>query len=379
EYAASKGVSTPFICLKDYSQNTPRQTDSLGLCGTMSARTNRSAAAIIYDVSRACGVSAKVLLVLLQKEQSLVTDDWPWPIQYQKATGFACPDTAACNPDFAGFFYQVYYGARQYKKYKTFPENYNYRAGFKSYVQWHPNAGCGGTSFTIDNHATAGLYNYTPYRPNSTALNNLYGTGNGCSSYGNRNFWRMYSDWFGSTLTNSAPDKAVSGDWDGDGKNEIGLQRFDEFLLNYNNNGLADASFIYGVPSDKPISGNWNGDSKDTIGVKRGNVYYLNNGFDLHPEVTFSYGRSTDTPLTGDWNKTGKDKIGVKRGKTFYLNYNNDGVADKTFTYGRDTDTALSGDWNGDGKDTIAIKRGKFYYFDYDNDGVTDLSFSYGR
>ncbi len=27
----------------------------------------------------------------------------------------------------------------------------------------------------------------------------MYGTGDGCSAYGNRNFWRYYTDWFGST------------------------------------------------------------------------------------------------------------------------------------------------------------------------------------
>src|SRR5690606_3156716 len=26
------------------------------------------------------------------------------------------------------------------------------------------------------------------------------GTGNSCSSYGNRNFWRIFTDWFGSTM-----------------------------------------------------------------------------------------------------------------------------------------------------------------------------------
>jgi len=50
----------------------------------------------------------------------------------------------------------------------------------------------------LQNQATAGLYNYTPYQPNQAALNNLYGSGDACSAYGNRNFWRIYIDWFGS-------------------------------------------------------------------------------------------------------------------------------------------------------------------------------------
>jgi hypothetical protein len=53
----------------------------------------------------------------------------------------------------------------------------------------------------IENSATAALYNYTPYQPNQAALNNLYGTGDGCSAYGNRNFWRIFNDWFGSSQT----------------------------------------------------------------------------------------------------------------------------------------------------------------------------------
>jgi hypothetical protein len=66
-------------------------------------------------------------------------------------------------------------------------------------IQYNPNAGCGSGTVYIQNQATAGLYNYTPYQPNPAALNNLYGTGDGCSAYGNRNFWRMFNDWFGST------------------------------------------------------------------------------------------------------------------------------------------------------------------------------------
>lgn len=89
-YAATKGVSPPFTCLKDYRQNTPSRAGESGLCGALSARTSRSAALIIDDVSRACGVSQKALIVLLQKEQSLITDDWPWPIQYRSATGYGC-------------------------------------------------------------------------------------------------------------------------------------------------------------------------------------------------------------------------------------------------------------------------------------------------
>ncbi len=197
-YSASKGYYPPFTCLKDYVTTTTNKSVEAGICNGHSAGTKTSAQ-IIYEVAQSCGVSPKVLLVLLQKEQSLVTDDWPWSIQYRSATGYGCPDTAPCDAEYYGFFNQVYMAARQFKRYAAFPTNYNYRHDRNNYIQYNPNAGCGGSNVFIFNSATAGLYNYTPYQPNAAALNNLYGTGDGCSAYGNRNFWRLYNDWLGST------------------------------------------------------------------------------------------------------------------------------------------------------------------------------------
>lgn len=198
EYAASRGYPAPFICLKDYRQDTPSKPAEPGLCGTYSG-ANRSAAEIIYEVGVSCGISQRTLLVLLEKEQSLVTDDWPWSIQYRSATGYGCPDTAPCDAEYYGFFNQVYSAARQYKKYGRDASSFRYRSGRLNYIQYNPNAGCGGTDVNIENQATAGLYNFTPYQPNPSALSNLYGSGDGCGAYGNRNFWRLHNEWFGPT------------------------------------------------------------------------------------------------------------------------------------------------------------------------------------
>ena len=197
EYSASRGVSAPFTCLKGYSQDIGGGMGADAYCGAIGGGI-KTAAQMIKDVSDACSISPKVLIVLLQKEQSLIADDWPWPTQYDKATGYSCPDTAACNPEFAGFFRQIYYAARQYKRYASQPTSFSYRSGRSNFIRYNPNASCGGIDTFIQNQATAGLYNYTPYRPNQAALNNLFGSGDGCSAYGNRNFWRLYSEWFGS-------------------------------------------------------------------------------------------------------------------------------------------------------------------------------------
>lgn len=162
-----------------------------------------SAAELIYRTQVACGISAKVILVTLQKEQSLVTSKAPSDRALRYAMGMACPDTAPCDSAFAGLGTQIVAGSRQLKIYKagTFA-----RQPGTHYIGLSPNGDCGGTNVTIRNYATAALYNYTPYQPNQAALSNLYSVGDGCSSYGNRNFWRFYNDWFGTSIGTSAPD-----------------------------------------------------------------------------------------------------------------------------------------------------------------------------
>ncbi len=201
QWAAANGKpAPPYVCLKDYTQNIPTVNPDSYCSGGVSGGT-KSAAQIIKEVGVACSINPQVLIVLLQKEQNLVSDDWPWPIQYQSATGYGCPDTAACDSEYYGFFNQVYNAAHQFQRYAKQPQSYNYRAGVTSSILWNvASTGCGGASVYIQNSATAALYNYTPYQPNQASLNAGYGTGDGCSSYGNRNFWLYYNDWFGPTL-----------------------------------------------------------------------------------------------------------------------------------------------------------------------------------
>lgn len=199
-----RSCSSGYTCLKDYRQNTDNRPSDR-YCNGYEGRGNESASTIIDRVARSCGISQKVILVLLEKEQSLVTSTSPTARAYAAATGQGCPDTAPCDSATLGFFYQVYYAARQYKIYKAFPQDFGYQAGRWNNILYHPYNNCGTQRVYIENQATAGLYIYTPYVPNQAALNNLYGTGDSCSSYGNRNFWRLYTDWFGSTQASGDP------------------------------------------------------------------------------------------------------------------------------------------------------------------------------
>lgn len=188
-----------YVCLKDFRQTTfSRAADTQ--CAAYAGVSNESAASIIYKVSTACGINPQVILVTLQKEQGLVTNVYPSDFRYRSAMGYGCPDTAPCDTQYYGFYNQVYKAAWQFKVYQRYPSSFNFVAGRNNTIQWNPSSSCGSSSVYIRSQATAGLYNYTPYRPNQAALNNLYGVANdSCSSYGNRNFWVYFTDWFGST------------------------------------------------------------------------------------------------------------------------------------------------------------------------------------
>jgi LysM repeat protein len=193
-------------CLKDYRLSTPAVTGTAGRCASLPAKTNVSAAEIIYDVSIACGISPKVLLVKLQKEQGLVTSTNPSARAYEFALGMDCPDTpAGCSAASAGFFWQLYKGAGQLQWYSNPAGSFTWLKPGRTISRPYQanNPGCGAQSFVLENKATAALYYYTPYVPNQTALGNLYGVGDVCSAYGNRNFFRDYTDWFGSPIGGS--------------------------------------------------------------------------------------------------------------------------------------------------------------------------------
>ncbi len=238
-HAASNGNNPPFTCLKDYIENpTTHQNNANG--GVVSG--GWSAAQIIKHAADSYNINPKVLIVLLQKEQSLITDDWPWVAQYRSATGFGCPDTAPCDAEYYGFYNQVMNAARQFRRYATYPTEYRYKAFQSNFIQYNPNVSCGGTNVVIANQATAGLYNYTPYQPNASALANLYGSGDACGAYGNRNFWRMYSDWFGSTSVNfSTKDTDVTWQF--------------EKLIGNSSGIISDSSYTGATPTSVTLNG----------------------------------------------------------------------------------------------------------------------------
>ena len=163
---------------------------------------SQSAAEIIYEVAHEYTINPQVLLVLLQKEQGLLTDSWPNHIQYRAATGFGCPDTAPCDAQYYGFKNQLKLAADLFRTVLDGGWT-NYPLG-ENYIYYNPNRDCGGSVVNIENLATSSLYRYTPYQPNAAALAAGYGTVT-CGAYGNRNFYLYFLDYFNYDPTSSAP------------------------------------------------------------------------------------------------------------------------------------------------------------------------------
>jgi hypothetical protein len=185
-FSGSSGTwyGPPFTCLKDYTEN------------------NLTSAQIIYNAAHTYSINPQVLLVLLQKEEALITDTWPAPYQYTSATGYGCPDSTpgVCNSSYFGFTNQINNAAKLFHSVIISSPTWSspYVLGNNS-IKWSPNDSCGSSTVYIINQATAALYDYTPYQPNQASLNAGYGTGDSCSSYGNRNFYLYFTDWFGPT------------------------------------------------------------------------------------------------------------------------------------------------------------------------------------
>lgn len=199
-----------YTCLRDW-YDTSRTTVADPMCNAYQGGTRERASRIIFKVAQACGINPRVILVMLEKEQSLVTHTWPSEWRFRSAMGQGCPDTAACDARYYGLFNQVYGAAWQLKRYANPPGtsryftwyapgktwNILYHPPFKEGDRWVDR--CGSAPVYVENQATANLYYYTPYQPNAAALRAGYGLGDGCSSYGNRNFFQLFTDWFGST------------------------------------------------------------------------------------------------------------------------------------------------------------------------------------
>ncbi len=161
----------------------------------------RSASEIIYRVSQDVGVNPKFLLVLLQKEQSLITDTNPSDRQLDWATGYAVCDS--CSKDdpaiqrWKGFGKQVNSAALQFVEgYLQDIRKYGFTSG--SFGPDEESTLADGTVIIPKNATTAGMYAYTPHL------------------HGNRLFHSIWQSWFGNTaqetdIATQEPNRHLTG------------------------------------------------------------------------------------------------------------------------------------------------------------------------
>jgi hypothetical protein len=188
-------------------------------------------------------------------------------------------------------------------------------------------------------------------------------------------------------------DKPVTGDWNGDGITNIGVFRDGAWYLDFNGNGSWDPGVdkkfsvhSFGNPNDIPVTGDWNGDGKTNIGVFRKGSWYLdfngNGKWDPGVDIAIpvhSFGNPNDIPITGDWNGDGITNIGVFRNGEWYLDFNGnakwDPGVDKAIpihSLGNPNDIPITGDWNGDGITNIGVFRNGEWYLDYSGNDKWD-------
>lgn len=160
------------------------------------AGVKRYAADIIWRAAQMHGVSPKFLLVLLQKEQSLIEDEEPTQKQLDWAAGYAvCDDCSMDDPTiqrWKGFGKQVNSAALQFSE--------GYMADIEATGETQGKYGPGiavridDTTVVPENAATAALYAYTPHL------------------HGNENFVAIWERWFGAEYPTGSLVQAVGQD-----------------------------------------------------------------------------------------------------------------------------------------------------------------------
>ncbi len=152
-------------------------------------------------------------------------------------------------------------------------------------------------------------------------------------------------------------DLPLAGDWDGDGCDTVSIFRpslsqvfvINELGANDGGLGAAEFDFVFGNPGDKPFTGDFDGDGIDEVGLHRestGLVYFR---FTLTQGIAdreFIFGDPGDRFVAGDWTANGEATAGLFRPSTkqfFLRDSNTAGVADIVFPYGRTPWLPVSG------------------------------------
>lgn len=144
----------------------------------------------IYDRALTNRLSAEFIIVMLQKEMGLIEltaiPDNRRRVDY--GMGYGCPDSGGCNPRWEGLWKQINSATLQFRDYMDNPGRYRFQVGQTyTFNNQFSTLQQGPLNVTIENRATASLYNYTPHVYN-----------------GNYNFWRIWQRYFTKSYLNGS-------------------------------------------------------------------------------------------------------------------------------------------------------------------------------
>ncbi len=142
--------------------------------------------------------------------------------------------------------------------------------------------------------------------------------------------WNGNFQWDGGSfdrafLWGSPGDIPVVGDWAGTGFSKVGVFNSSQgwWVIDYNGNQIWEGSGIdwflrWGSPGDRPVVGDWDGDGRTNLGAFNPSqarwVLDMNGNYVWDGDVTdrnFAWGSPGDLPVVGDWGGSGGDKVGV--------------------------------------------------------------------
>ena len=218
--------------------------------------------------------------------------------------------------------------------------------------------------------------------------------------------------------------EVLTGDFNGDGYDQLALFLDGEWFIDINANGRWDEDDIWirlGKKDDQPVVGDWDGDGKDDIGVfgrkwpgddravalgaglpdpeNRQRVIaknvpptpdrapdeprLLKHGLHGEPRTdlidhVFRFGGDKDIAISGDFNGDGISSIGTFNNGRWQLDVDGDGKftegIDEERWFGEPGDLPLVGDFDGDGVADLAILRGDKVIVDSNGNGRIDAT-----
>ncbi len=172
-----------------------------------------------------------------------------------------------------------------------------------------------------------------------------------------------------------AGDVAFIGNYDGTGRDTLILRHGNAFLVTPGNGGAPEAQFIFGQAADELVlrsdgvrTGDWDGDGRDDIFLRRGNLFLVrlsSNGAVL----TFHYGKAASHAFLADFNGDGKVEPVVNSGSVYAADINHNEQSPLVLNFGLATDSVFAADMHGDGKDELVVQRGNNFIIQAESNG----------